>query len=102
MSSADPSGRWIVLLKNGTNAAVAVKDRGRKLGFTADRTFSHALRGFSAKLDRGQVAALRADPAVVMVVPDEKIEAEAQLVPTGIKRMGAIGKIASARKSAIR
>jgi subtilisin len=90
VASADPTGRWIVLLKSGTNAAAAAKDRGRKLGFKADRTFSHALRGFSAKLDRGQVAALRHDPAVALVVPDEKIETEAQLVPTGIKRMGAI------------
>ena len=88
-TSADPTGRWIVVLKNGTNTAVAVKDRGRSLGFKADRTFSHALRGFSAKLDRGQVAALRRDPAVALVVPDEKIQAEAQLIPTGISRMGA-------------
>ena len=88
-TSADPTGRWIVVLKKGTNAAVAVKDRGRNLGFKADRTFSHALRGFSAKLDRAQVAALRRDPAVALIVPDEKIQAEAQLIPTGIYRMGA-------------
>ncbi|HEX5823385.1 MAG TPA: S8 family serine peptidase [Candidatus Limnocylindrales bacterium] len=87
--SADPSGRWIVVLKDGTNAATTVKDRGRKLGFKADRTFSHAFRGFSAKLDRGQVDALRRDASVAMVVPDEKIEAEAQSIPTGISRMGA-------------
>jgi subtilisin family serine protease len=93
--SADPTGRWIVVLKNGTNAAGTVKDRGRKLGFSADRTFSHALRGFSAKLDRGQVAALRRDPSVAMIVADEKIEVAAQLVPTGIKRMGAsVSKLA--------
>jgi subtilisin len=87
--SADPAGRWIVVLKNGTNAAGTVKDRGRKLGFKADRTFSHALRGFSARLDRGQVAALRHDPSVALIVPDEKIQAESQLIPTGISRMGA-------------
>jgi len=87
--SPDPQGRWIVVLKNGTNAAKTVKDRGRKLGFSADRTFSHAFRGFSAKLDRGQIAALRQDPSVAMIVADERIEMAAQLIPTGINRMGA-------------
>ena len=89
VANADPTGRWIVILKNGTNAAAAVKDRGRKLGFKADRMFSHTIRGFSAKLDRRQVAALRHDPSVALVVPDEKIQVEGQLIPTGISRMGA-------------
>jgi subtilisin len=90
VATIDPAGRWIVVLKNGTNVAGTVKDRGRKLGFKADRTFSHAVRGFSAKLDRGQVAALRRDPSVALIVPDEKIQAEGQLIPTGISRMGAL------------
>jgi subtilisin len=89
ITTIDPTGRWIVVLKNGTNVAGTVKDRGRKLGFKADRTFSHAVRGFSAKLDRGQVAALRHDPSVALIVPDEKIQAEGQLIPTGISRIGA-------------
>ena len=61
----------------------------RKLGFRADRTFSRAFRGFSAKLDRSQVAALSRDPSVALIVPDEKIQVEAQSIPTGISRMGA-------------
>src|SRR5712675_716331 len=88
-SSADPTGRWIVVLKSGTNAATKSKDEGRKLGFKVDRTFGHAFGGFSARLDRGQVAALRRDPSVAMIVPDEKIQAEAQAIPTGISRAGA-------------
>jgi subtilisin len=88
-TSADPTGRWIVVLRSGTNVAVASHDQGHKLGFTTDRSFSHAFRGFSAKLDRSQVAALRHDPSVVLIVPDEKIQAEAQTLPTGILRIGA-------------
>ncbi|HEY8799158.1 MAG TPA: S8 family serine peptidase, partial [Candidatus Limnocylindrales bacterium] len=87
--SADPTGRWIVVLNSGTNAATRSADQGRKLGFKADRTFGHAIRGYSARLSHGQVAALRGDPSVAMIVPDEKIEAEAQTIPTGISRVGA-------------
>ena len=88
-TSVDPAGRWIVVLKNDQNAARTSTVQGKKLGFKADRTFSHAIRGFSAKLDRNQVAALRRDPAVAALVPDEKIEITAQTIPTGISRMGA-------------
>ena len=88
-SSADPAGRWIVVLKSGANAAIKSKDEGRKLGFKVDRTFGHAFDGFSAKLDRGQVAALQRETSVAMIVPDEKIQAEAQMIPTGISRVGA-------------
>jgi subtilisin len=88
-TTADPTGRWIVVLKNGTNAAAKTKAEGRRLGFKADRTFSHAFRGFSAKLNRGQITALRADSSVALIVPDERIYAEAQTIPTGISRMGA-------------
>jgi subtilisin len=88
-SPVDPAGRWIVVLKGGTNAVAASSAQGRRLGFKADRTFSHAVRGFSARLDRGQVAALRGDPSVALVVPDEKIQLQAQTLPTGILRVGA-------------
>ena len=88
-SSPDPRGRWIVVLRDGTNVATKSRDQGRKLGFTADRTYSHAFRGFAAKLDRVQLASLRNDPSVALIVPDEKIEIEGQTIPTGISRMGA-------------
>jgi subtilisin len=87
-TAADPAGRWIVVLKNGANAATRTVDKARKLGFKADRTFSHAFGGFSAKLNGVQVAALRGDRSVAMVVPDERIHAEAQTIPTGISRIG--------------
>ncbi|HET7029639.1 MAG TPA: S8 family serine peptidase [Candidatus Limnocylindrales bacterium] len=88
---ADPTGRWIVRLRDGADAAASADRQGRRLGFKADRTFEHALRGFTAKLDRAQVASLRADPAVEEIVPDEKIELTAQKIPTGISRINAIG-----------
>ena len=86
---ADPTGRWIVLYKGGTDATVATRTRSVRDGFHADRTFTHGLRGFSAALSPAQVNALRDDPAVASVVPDERIEVEGQTYPTGISRIGA-------------
>ena len=87
-TAADPTGRWIVVYKNGTNVAKTSARLAKAGGFTADRTFSSALRGLTARLNPRQVTRLRTDPAVLAVVPDEKIELAAQLIPTGIARIG--------------
>src|SRR6476661_1647437 len=86
---ADPTGRWIVLYKGGTDAASATRLRTARGGFRADRTFSHGIHGFSARLTDAQVDALRHDSAVAQVVPDARIEVEGQVYPTGISRIGA-------------
>jgi len=86
-TTADPTGRWIVVYKNGTNVA-ATSARLAKAGrFTVDRTFKSAFRGLTAKLTPRQVRSVRKDPAVASVVRDEKIELAAQLIPTGIDRI---------------
>src|SRR5262245_19283581 len=71
---ADPSGRWIVVYKGGTDAVAATRVRSAKAGFKADRTYSHGIRGFAAALTTDQVQSLRRDRDVAAVVPDEKIE----------------------------
>jgi hypothetical protein len=86
---ADPTGRWIVLYRGGTDAATATERRSVRVGFRADRTFTHGIRGFSAALSDAQVATLRNDSAVAAVIPDERIEVEGQTNPTGISRIGA-------------
>jgi subtilisin len=87
--ATDPTGRWIVIYKNGTNVAATSVRQAKRGVFKTDRTFSHAVRGFSAKLNAGQVATLRHDPSVAAVVPDETIELAGQVYPTGISRTGA-------------
>ena len=87
--AADPTNRWIVVLQPGTDAASTATRQGRRIGFAADRTFGHALRGYSAMLGHDQVVALSHDPSVALIVPDERIEAEAQSMPTGISRVNA-------------
>jgi subtilisin family serine protease len=93
--SADPSGRWIVVLEPGTDAPAAANRQGRRIGFRAERTYRTAVRGYAARLDGRQVATLRADPTVAQVVPDERIELTAQVIPTGISRIGDMGSVVS-------
>ena len=88
--SPDPTGRWIVVLKPGTDAVAVSASQGQKVGFSVDRTFRHAFRGYAARLNRDQVTKLKRDGRVAMVVPDEAIHAEGQIIPTGISRVGAI------------
>jgi subtilisin family serine protease len=94
--ATDPTGRWIVVLKPGTDAVAAADRQGRRVGFDAERTFRNALRGYSAVLAPDQVAALSHDGSVAMIVADERIESEAQTIPTGISRVGA--RVSSAAK----
>jgi subtilisin family serine protease len=86
---ADPAGRWIVLLEPGADPRAIADRQGRRIGFSADRTFRTVVRGYAARLSSAQVDGLRRDPAVAAVVPDEPIELTAQSVPTGISRIGA-------------
>ena len=81
------TGRYIVLLDEGTDTSATVERMGRQKGIKADRTFGKTIRGFSARLDAKQRKALEADPSVVAVVPDEVIQVEGQTTPTGVARI---------------
>jgi subtilisin len=87
ISTADPTGRWIVVNTTGTNVAATSARLAKASGFTIDRTFKSAFRGLTAKLTPRQVRSVRRDPAVASVVRDERIELAAQLIPTGIDRI---------------
>jgi subtilisin family serine protease len=82
------AGRYIVTMKDGTSVDKA-KGRAVGHGVKVDKTFTHAVHGFSAKLDPAQLADLRSDPDVADVVPDEVISMTAQTRPTGIRRVNA-------------
>ena len=83
------TGRYIVVLSPTADTAGVITRHRQRDGIKADRRFDRAVRGFSAKLDAGQRLALRADPNVVAVVPDEVIGITAQINPTGVSRVGA-------------
>jgi subtilisin family serine protease len=83
------TGRYIVMLAGDADPTKVLSTHRTREGTVADRSFRHAFRGFTARLDKVQRAALLADPKVVAVVPDEVVEITAQTMPTGIPRVGA-------------
>jgi subtilisin family serine protease len=69
-------GRYIVVFKDSVvGATSATKRLERANGFAAKHRYRAALKGFSAKLARGQVARLRADDDVALVAPDRRVQA---------------------------
>lgn len=89
----DPvSGRYIVVLNGsvdhpGLVAAAQANNVTGSLGFV----YRSALKGYSiAGLSRAEAQVLRNDSQVKFVVPDHKVEAFAQTVPTGIARSFAL------------
>jgi subtilisin family serine protease len=78
------AGQYIVVLKDpGAMRASGLRDassgaivegavsRGRKLGAVVGRTYTQALRGYSARLTAAQVGAVRNDPQVAYVQQDQ-------------------------------
>lgn len=82
-------GRYIVVLREGRDAASYATLLGRRHGFTADLVFRRALRGFAADISDGAANALRDDPNVLLVEPDRLVTASPQDLPTGIDRIDA-------------
>jgi subtilisin family serine protease len=65
------SADYIVVLRDATAApATVAKAHGKRYGASVSRTYSHALKGYAARLDARQLADVRADKAVDYVVPD--------------------------------
>ncbi len=63
-------GSYIVVLKGEQGPAVS---RAASLGVTVQRRYHKALNGFSAKLTQEQLGALRADPAVAYIQPNQRV-----------------------------
>lgn len=62
---------YIVVLKDARSSSAAVaKEHLRRYGVSASQVYSHALRGYAARLNAAQLRSLRADRSVSMVVPD--------------------------------
>ncbi|MBI3910687.1 MAG: S8 family serine peptidase [Armatimonadetes bacterium] len=83
-------GQYIVLLKDGAQAprpaAAALAQRfGLRVGFV----YHTALRGFACRATEAAARTLARDPAVAAVVPDIRVHACAQTLPTGVNRVEA-------------
>jgi subtilisin len=94
-ASADP---YVVTLRDSVPSVGATVDALRKgMSFPApEQRYSSALKGFSAELTAGQVAKVRANPAVAFVQPDVTYSATGmqalaagETAPPGVRRVGA-------------
>ena len=68
--AAGSRGYIVVLKDSATTATQVANAHGREYGASVSRVYSHALKGYAARLDGRQLAAVRADSAVDYVVPD--------------------------------
>jgi subtilisin len=96
-AAAATDSPYIVLYKRSLSS-VTNETNGleRKGGFKSNRRWSHAVKGFAARLSSAQVKALKADPQVVSVSADRTITAldtaplaAGETVPSGISRIEA-------------
>ncbi len=86
--SLDAAGRYIAVLEDGVDVGALRSRHERRNGLRVDQVFDRQMRGFAGKMTGAQVQALRADPDVASVVPDEVIQVAAQTIPTGVSRVG--------------
>lgn len=80
--------QYIVVFKDnvsdveGTVTALSVR-----FGLSVQRSYSHALKGFAARIPAAQLARLQADPTVAFIDQDTIMSIDAQTTPTGINRI---------------
>jgi len=88
-------GSYIVVLEDSVQSVSRqLAEHERRDGFQARHVYRTALKGYSAKLTRAQVADLTRDPQVASVEPNRIVHATETLaggesVPTGVARIGA-------------
>ena len=76
---AEPAAPVIVLLRPaaapvGARARQVADELGARNGWRASHVYAHTIDGFAARLTSAQQTALRRDPRVSAIVPDELIE----------------------------
>ncbi|HEX8741752.1 MAG TPA: S8 family serine peptidase [Thermoleophilaceae bacterium] len=81
-------GQYIVVLDDGADAAAVAADHRRRAKADVLDTYSAALDGYAAKLSGAGLEAVRRDPRVASVVPDEEGSMTlGQMSPTGVRRI---------------
>lgn len=95
LPSAVIPDQYIVQVAPGVDASVVASAHALAPRFV----YRHAVRGFAGHIPPGRVAALRADPRVLSVIPDRVVTAVGkpakpsgpapQVVPAGVSRIGA-------------
>jgi subtilisin len=78
---------YIIVFKDTVDVHAAVPGLEQAFGLQAGFVYQHALKGMSAVVPAGRLAALQRDPRVAYVVEDMERSISAQTVPTGIQRI---------------
>lgn len=92
-ASAVPD-QYIVVLKNGVDARAVASEHARTHGVQVLHVYTAALSGYAAKIPAAALAAIKRDPRVDFVQPDEVVNA-VQTLPTGVNRID--GDLSSTR-----
>src|SRR3954453_12401806 len=96
-SAAPGDQSYIVVYKQSVSDPGSVTTRHERAdGFSAKFRYSHAIKGFAAKLSPGQLKKLEADADVAFVSRDQTVQAvgttslaAGDSAPTGVRRIGA-------------
>lgn len=74
-ASASAAGDYIVVLKDNSSPSRVAQKHDRRDGVQVEKIFGTALKGYSARLSRGQAKRLAGDPSVAYVAPDRPVTA---------------------------
>ncbi len=101
------AGQYIVVLKDSAvDSDVVADDLEQTYGLGVKQKYGHALKGFTATVPAAQLKMLESDSRVAFVVEDRivsivatqvkvsggrPVTQPAQIIPTGVKRIGAFG-----------
>ena len=80
---------WIVTLRPGSDPDREAPGLARAAGGSAGFTYQHALSGFAFEGSPTAAAALLRNPRVRTVAADGRVEAVADFIPTGVRRIRA-------------
>ncbi|WP_106398298.1 S8 family serine peptidase [Actinocorallia populi] len=83
----DPDG-YIVVLKKGADAVSIAQEHSGKHSTKLLHTYNHALHGYAASMTAAAARQISDDPRVMFVQTDQRVRLEAQVVSTGIARVG--------------
>jgi subtilisin family serine protease len=77
-------GGYIVVLKDGVDAAAVVREHKKRFGAQVQFVYSNALLGYSATLDGAAVAAIGGDPRMQWVEQDEAFDGPREPRPPAV------------------
>jgi subtilisin len=87
IQAAPPGGAYIIVFHDSVDVPSTVPALVQAHGLQPGFTYQHALKGMSAVIPAGRLAALQNDPRVAYVVEDLERSISAQAIPTGIQRI---------------